>query len=93
MRLRLLLPIVALLGTAGSVEAGIRDAFKKPSSFPKPISLIDDRVERSAAATRELIKRHPPGKYSGAEWGSRFDQIKNNYPPRPLAPFLMRRDY
>jgi hypothetical protein len=44
-------------------------------------------------ASQELIRRHPPGKYSAPEWGSRFDQIKNNYPPRPLLPYLRHSGY
>jgi hypothetical protein len=88
MRLRFLIPAVALVATAGSAQAGIGDLFKKPSSLPAPISNVAERVERSAVATQIGIVRHPPKEYSGSDWGSRFDQIKHNYPPRPMSPFL-----
>jgi len=90
MRLCLLLSLAALLAAAGNADAGI---FKKPSSLPTPISLTDERVERSAGATQPLLQNHPPPNYSGPDWGSRFDQIKNNYPPRPLTPRLRRPEY
>jgi hypothetical protein len=88
MRLRFLLSVVALLAAAGHAGAG-----STQRRLPKPISLIDDRVERSAGATQGVLATHPPAKYSGPDWGSRFDQIKYNYPPRPLTPRLKRPEY
>ena len=93
MRLRLLLSLAALLATAGNADAGVREFFSTKPGLPKPISLTDERVERSAGATRPLAVTHPPPKYSGPDWGSRFDQIKYNYPPRPLTPRLRRSEY
>jgi len=93
MRLRLLLSLAAFLATAGNADAGVRDFFKKPASLPTPISLTQERVERSAGATQPFLKNHPPPNYSGPDWGSRFDQIKYNYPPRPLTPRLRRSEY
>ncbi len=100
MRLRLLLSLAALLATAGSADAGVREffsdvkgAFKKPGSLPTPISLTHERVERSAGATQPFLQNHPPPNYSGPGWGSRFDQIKYNYPARPLTPRLQRSEY
>ena len=92
MRLRLLLSLAAL-AAAGNADAGVREFFKRPGSLPTPISLTNERVERSAGATQALLQKHPPPNYSGPDWGSRFDQIKNNYPPRPLTPRLRRSEY
>lgn len=93
MRLRFLLPVVVLLVAAGTAEAGIRDVFKRKVGHPKPISNVTDRVEKSAGATQGMLVRHPPKQYSGHEWGSRFDQVRNNYPPRPVSPPLRRKEY
>ena len=89
MRLRMLLTAVAVLAAAGCASTG----GSKQTRLPKPISLIDERVERSAGATQPLVVSHPPTRYSGFDWGSRFDQIKYNYPPRPLTPRLRRSEY
>jgi hypothetical protein len=97
MRLRLLLSIVALVAVTGTAEAGVRSFFKsalqKPGGLPKPIGYTSERVERSGVAMQSFLVRHPPAKYSGHDWGSRFDQIKHNYPPRPLSPPLRRSEY
>ncbi|HJS59574.1 MAG TPA: hypothetical protein VKA01_15825 [Vicinamibacteria bacterium] len=90
MRLRLLLSLAALLAAADNADAGV---FKKRGGLPTPISLTDERVERSAGATKPLVQKHPPPNYAGPDWGSRFDQIKYNYPPRPLTPRLRRLEY
>jgi hypothetical protein len=72
---------VAILGLfAVSAEAGTKN-------FPKPISLTTERVERSI--THGSITNKPPQKYRSASWGSRFDLTRDNYPPKPLMPFLL----
>ncbi|HET7293998.1 MAG TPA: hypothetical protein VFM88_16350 [Vicinamibacteria bacterium] len=93
MRLRFLLLILGLAAVAGTAEAGILDAFKRPGGLPKPVSYVGERVARSNVPTQTVLVRHPPKQYSEPGWGSRFDQIKHNYPPRPLSPPLRRREY
>jgi hypothetical protein len=88
MRLRFLagVALTAILGAAPA-SAGILGGQKK---FPKAISYVGERVERSKPAG--AIVKHPPKKYSGPGWGSRFDQARNNYPDKPLMPFVMAQD-
>ncbi len=93
MRFRFLLPVLGLAAVAGTAEAGILDVFKKPGGLPKPISYVGERVSRSSASGQDVLVRHPPSQYSGPEWGSRFEQIKHNYPPRPLSPSFRRSEY
>lgn len=93
MRLRFLLPVVALLAAAGTAEAGIRDIFKTKAGLPKPISLVNERVDRSSGAAQGVFVNHPPQKYSAPEWGARFDQIMKSNPPRPVSPPLTRSEY
>lgn len=84
MRLRTL-SAVLLLAAATTAEAGILGGRKK---LPQAISLTSTRVERSL--TYGLQAKHPPRKYSGPNWGSRFDLARDNYPDRRPAPYLMR---
>lgn len=84
-----LLACLALGGlvVAAPASAGILGGGRK---LPKPISHVREAVDRSDRAGG--IVKHPPAKYSKPEWGSRFDLVKDNYPPRPLMPYLRHQD-
>ncbi len=79
---------VLVLAVAGTAEAGIFGGQKK---LPRAISLTSDRVERSRAIGSQQSK-HPPKKYSGPSWGSAFDQVLKNYPPREPVHHVMRSE-
>jgi hypothetical protein len=76
--------VVLTMAGAATAEAGILGGGKK---LPKPISLTTKRVERSLTYGQQV--KHPPKKYSGASWGSRFDQVRDNYPVRPPIHYIM----
>ncbi len=79
--------LVAVLSMlAGPADAGIFG--KGTPKFPKPISMTSDRVQRS----HTVGKSTRLSKYSGATWGSRFDLARDNYPTKPLMPFLLHTD-
>lgn len=87
MRLRLLACAAALAFLSTPAHAGFLGGKKK---LPSPIRYTTDRVERSPHVGG--IIKHPPRKYSGQSWGSRFDLMLHGYPTKPLMPFLLHQD-
>ncbi len=88
MCLRLVGLVAAFSMLAGPAAAGIFG--KSKPKLPTAISHTAARVQRSTSVG--LVVKHPPAKYSGAFWGSRFDLARDNYPVRPLMPFLLHSD-
>jgi hypothetical protein len=86
MSLRHFASAVLLVVVAVPASAGILGGKK----LPRAISYVDKRVDRSDRVGG--IVKHPPAKYSKPGWGSRFDLVRDNYPPRPLTPFLMHQE-
>lgn len=86
MSLRLLACAALLIAASIPAEAGVFSSKKK---LPTPIRYTSNRVERSGPQTG--IVRHPPKRYSKPSWGSRFDLARDNYPAKPLTPFLLHQ--
>lgn len=87
MSLRLLACAALVLAASSPAEAGV---FSSKTKLPTPIRYTTERVERSTSVG--TIVKHPPQKYAKPSWGSRFDLVRDNYPARPIMPFLLHQE-